>query len=88
MALDVSVLALYGSLDIQVSADVNSTAFLEAAAESSIPDHTLVTIPAANHSFQEACTGHVTESAQLKPEFAPDFLETLLTWLAEQVSRN
>ena len=86
VALDVPVLALYGGLDIQVSAHINSAAFLEAAAESNIPDHTLVTIPAANHSFQEALTGHVTEFAQLKPEFAPDFLETLLTWLAEQVS--
>ena len=63
MALDVPVLALYGGLDIQVSADINSAAFLEAVAESNIPDHTLITIPAANHSFQEALTGHVTEFA-------------------------
>ena len=88
VALDVPVLALYGGLDIQVPADINSAAFLEAVAESNIPDHTLVTIPAANHSFQEALTGHLTGFAQLKPEFAPDFLETLLMWLAEQVSRN
>ena len=51
-----------------------------------IPDHTPVTIPAANHSFQEARIGHVTESAQLKPVFTPDSLETLLTWLADQVT--
>lgn len=85
-ALSVPVLALYGGLDVQVPADVNSTAFLEVAAESNIPDHTLVTIPAANHAFQEARTGQVTEFAQLKPEFAPEFLESLLTWLADQVS--
>lgn len=85
-ALGVPVLALLGALDVQVSADVNSAAFLAVAAESNIPDHTLVTFAAANHSFQEARTGQVAEFAQLKPEFAPEFLETLLTWLADQVS--
>ena len=87
-ALDVPVIALYGELDVQVPADVNAIAFREAVAESSIPHHTLATVPAGNHLFQKASTGSVTEYAQLKPEFTVDFLEVLLAWLTDQVVRE
>ena len=81
VALSVPVLALYGELDTQVPAAANATAMSDAIAESNIPGHTLATIPAANHLFQQASTGSVNEYAQLEPEFAPEFLEILTTWL-------
>ena len=40
------------------------------------------------HLFQEASTGSVNEYAQLKPEFAPEFLEILVTWLTDQLGRQ
>ena len=83
VALSVPVLALYGELDTQVPAAANATAMSDAIAESDIPQHTLATIPAANHLFQQAATGSVNEYAQLEPEFAPEFLEVLTTWLAD-----
>ena len=83
VALSVPVLALYGELDTQVPAAANATAMSDAIAESTIPHHTLATIPAANHLFQEASTGSVNEYTQLKPEFAPGFLEVLTTWLTD-----
>ena len=86
LALDVPVLALFGTHDTQVPADQNSTAMSEAFGESSIPSHALATIWPANHLFQEAETGAVEEYAVLKPEFAPDFLQFLLDWLAVQTA--
>ena len=81
VALSVPVLALYGELDTQVLAVPNSTAMAEAIAESDIPSHTLATIPSANHLFQAATTGSVNEYAELEPEFVPEVLEILATWL-------
>ena len=81
VALSVPVLALYGELDTQVLAVPNSTAMAEAIAESDIPHHTLATIPSANHLFQAATTGSVNEYAELEPEFVPEVLEILATWL-------
>ena len=87
LALDVPVLALFGTHDTQVPADQNSTAMSEAFADSSIPSHALATIWPANHLFQEAVTGNIDEYAVLNPEFVPDFLEFLLDWLAMQTAR-
>ena len=36
--------------------------------------------------FQEASTGSVNEYAQLRPEFAPELLDALAAWLADQLS--
>ena len=83
VALSVPVLALYGELDTQVPAAANATAMSDAIAESNIPGHTLATVFAANHLFQEASTGSVNEYAELEPEFAPEFLEILTTWLTD-----
>ena len=85
-SLYVPVLALFGVLDTQVPVDQNSTAMSEAFAESNIPSHSLASIWPANHLFQEAETGGIDEYAQLEPEFAPDFLEFLLDWLAMETA--
>ncbi len=84
--LRVPVLAVYGELDVQVPADVNSAAMGRAIAGSGVPSHTLATVPRANHLFQEAVTGGVEEYGRLGREFAPEFLEILLEWLAAEVN--
>ena len=83
VALDVPVLALFGELDTQVAAAGNSIAMSEAIAESNVPGYTIATIFSANHLFQEAVTGSVSEYARLKREFAPDFVQILTDWLGE-----
>ena len=85
VSLSVPVLALYGELDTQVPAGMNSTAMSGAIAESDVPRHTLATIARANHLFQEASTGSVNEYAQLRPEFAPELLDALTAWFADQL---
>ena len=83
VALDVPVIALYGELDVQVPAAINSTAMSEAIAESNVPTHTIATISSANHLFQEAVTGNVDEYRRLRREFVPDFVAILTEWLTD-----
>ena len=86
LALDVPVLALFGVLDSEVPVDQNSTAMSKALDESNIPSYTLASTWTANHFFQQAETGDRIEYHLLKPEFAPEFLEFLLEWLAERAA--
>ena len=84
-ALDVPVLALFGELDTQVRAGPNASAVSEAIAASDVPGYAIGTVLGANHLFQSATTGSPDEYDLLRPDFAPEFLDFLLPWLAEQV---
>ena len=77
----VPVLALFGELDVQVDAEQNRVALEEALSRAGNDDVTIVVFPTANHLFQDAVTGSVTEYATLPPEFIPGFLETITDWL-------
>ncbi len=79
--LTVPVLAVYGELDTQVPSATNAAAFSEAIAGVDNPDNTVVTLLGANHLFQEAVTGSPSEYAELKPEFVPGFLESVIEWI-------
>ncbi|MCL0050825.1 alpha/beta hydrolase [Dehalococcoidia bacterium] len=81
----VPVLALFGELDVQVDAAQNRAALEEALARAGNDDVTVVVFPTANHLFQDAVTGGVTEYPLLSPEFLPDFLKTITDWLLERV---
>lgn len=77
----VPVLALFGGKDVQVDAAQNAAPMLEALQKAGNEDVAVVILPNANHLFQEATTGAFSEYATLPPEFTPDLLPTLLTWL-------
>ena len=79
------VLALYGELDTQVSAETNSEAFSQAVVGTGNLDYTVTTISGANHLFQEAVTGSPNEYGGLEPEFAPGLVDLLREWLLGQV---
>jgi pimeloyl-ACP methyl ester carboxylesterase len=80
----IPVLAIYGTLDVQVDADQNAPAFEAAMKEAGNTDYQLTVLPKANHLMQEATTGSPTEYATLKQEFTPDFLPTIIDWLTKQ----
>ncbi len=80
----IPVLAIYGTLDLQVDADQNATAFEAAMKKASNTDYQLTTLTGANHLMQAAATGSPTEYATLKQEFTPDFLPTIIDWLTKQ----
>ncbi|MBN1434609.1 alpha/beta hydrolase [Candidatus Fermentibacterales bacterium] len=86
-ALDISrvacpVLALYGSLDCQVTIDANAGP-MELALTGN-PDHAVIVVEGANHLFQEAVAGSVEEYAALESHFIRGFPETICQWIAER----
>lgn len=80
----VPVLALYGALDVQVPVDLNEPALREALAVAGNEDVETVILPDANHLFQAARSGAVSEYAELAPEFTTDFLPALVGWVRER----
>ncbi len=81
----IPVLAIYGTLDVQVDADQNAPAFEAAMKEAGNSDYQVTILPDANHLMQAATTGSVSEYGTLKQEFTPDFLPTIIEWLQKHV---
>ena len=76
-SLDVPLLALYGGKDFQVPAEMNADV-LDGR------DGVTVTIVAdANHLFQTAETGALTEYGQIEETIAPETLQMIVAWIAE-----
>jgi pimeloyl-ACP methyl ester carboxylesterase len=78
------VLAIFGGRDVQVIAESNRLALESALAAAGNEDVTTLTIPDANHLFQEAVTGAVPEYGDLAPEFIDGFVESVVGWTAER----
>ena len=77
----VPVLALFGVLDVQVDLWQNRAGMLAALERAGNGDVTVAVFPRANHLFQQATTGSVTEYTSLSPAFVPRFLETISAWI-------
>lgn len=82
----VPVLALFGGLDVQVDAEQNAPAIEAALAEAGNEDVTVITLPGANHLFQAATTGGVSEYSTLAGAFTPDLMPVILDWLAAHIT--
>ncbi len=80
--LDIPVLALIGSLDLQVSADENIPA-LDAALAAGL-DATVSRLDGLNHLFQTAETGVVSEYARIEETFAPAAIELIVEWIIKR----
>lgn len=82
--LSVPVLAMNGSLDVQVSARQNLPAIASALAASQSTDWQVTELPGLNHLFQSAKTGALGEYSAIQETIAPTALRTLQAWLAER----
>jgi hypothetical protein len=82
----VPVLALFGDKDVQVDAAQNAGPLEAALAEAGNTDVTIVTLAGANHLFQAANTGAVSEYASLPGEFTPELIPEILDWLLARVT--
>ena len=80
----VPVLALFGVLDVQVDLWQNRAGMLAALERARNGDVTVAVFPRANHLFQQATTGSLTEYASLPPTFVPLFLETISAWILDR----
>ena len=82
--VDVPVLALYGSKDLQVPPGQNADPMRAALQESPSDDVTVRVLNGLNHLFQSAETGLPTEYAQIETTMAPRALETVSGWIRER----
>ncbi len=74
------VLAVYGSLDVQVEADVNAPAMAGALAGNA--GSAVEVLEGANHLFQSANTGSTEEYASLDQRFVPGLIPLLLSTIS------
>ncbi|TVQ33352.1 MAG: alpha/beta hydrolase [Phycisphaeraceae bacterium] len=78
------VLALCGSLDLQVPAEANLTAIRTALREAGNQDVTILELEGLNHLFQTARTGLPGEYGSIEETFAPQALDIVAEWVEEQ----
>jgi hypothetical protein len=76
----VPVLAIFGGKDVQVLAASNAAALQANLDAAGNDDVEIITIPDANHLFQEAETGAYAEYGQLAPEFIDGFVDAVVDW--------
>jgi len=79
------VLALNGSLDMQVPAQVNLSEIEKALKDAGNADVTTREFPGLNHLFQTAKTGALDEYAQIEETFAPAVLDAMTLWIRNHV---
>ncbi|MBD3369979.1 alpha/beta fold hydrolase [Candidatus Fermentibacteria bacterium] len=79
--VDCPVLALFGSLDVQVTAEANLEPMREALEDN--PDAEVIVVEGANHLFQAASTGGVDEYPALEKDFIEGFKRTVSDWILE-----
>ncbi len=75
------VLAIDGTLDLQVSAKQNLPAIAAALAESKSGNWAVANLPGLNHLFQTAKTGNVPEYSTIEETISPLALRTIGEWL-------
>lgn len=83
-ATRVPVLALNGSLDLQVPADENLAGIQRALAAGGNRDVTVEKLPGLNHLFQTARTGAPSEYAQIEETFSPAALRRIGDWIVQR----
>ncbi|MEA3310997.1 MAG: alpha/beta hydrolase, partial [candidate division WOR-3 bacterium] len=79
--VDARVLAFFGEKDLQVPARMNAAAMEETFKKAGKENYSIRICCKANHLFQAANTGAVSEYAQLPKEFVPCFLPNVTNFI-------
>jgi len=80
-AAKVPVLIVYGGRDLQVAPELNAQPATDALKRSGQPQTMIVTLPTANHLFQQANTGLLDEYGTLTDEMGPALTGIVTEWL-------
>jgi fermentation-respiration switch protein FrsA (DUF1100 family) len=80
--IGVPVLALNGTLDLQVPVKENLAAI--GAALKDNPDVTIAELPGLNHLFQTATTGAIGEYRDIEETFSPTALDLMSEWIRQR----
>lgn len=84
--IDVPVLALYGSKDLQVPPEQNASPMRAALRDAPTSDATVRVLDGLNHIFQPAETGSPSRYGKIETTMAPEALEKISTWIRERTS--
>lgn len=84
--IDVPVLALYGSNDLQVPPTQNADPMRTALEQRPNNDVTVRVLDGLNHLFQPADTGSPAEYAQIETTMASEALQTVTAWIRARTS--
>jgi uncharacterized protein len=82
------VLAVIGSLDLQVPARQNLPAISEALKAGGNKDHTVLELAGLNHLLQTARTGSPLEYAQIEETMSPKALELIADWIIKHTTQQ
>jgi uncharacterized protein len=83
----VPVLALGGTLDMQVPARENLSGIDAALRAAGNTDYRIVELPNLNHLFQTATNGSPAEYATIDETIAPQVLELIASWINQRFGR-
>ena len=83
--LKLPVLALNGSLDLQVTARENLAGIKNNLEKAKNKNFETLEMPGLNHLFQEAKTGSVAEYSQLEQTISPTVLDKMSTWILKKI---
>ena len=75
------VLAMNGTLDLQVLPDVNLPGIEAALARAGNQDVTVKRMDGLNHLFQHAHSGSIAEYASIQETFSPEALDLMTQWI-------
>jgi uncharacterized protein len=78
----VPVLALNGTLDLQVPYKANLPAIEAALKDAGNTDFRVVPMPGLHHLFQTATTGSPSEYSTISETFSPAALDLIATWIS------
>ena len=81
------LLALNGSLDVQVPAKENLEAIEKALIFGGNSHYSIEEIPGANHLFQQAKTGNVDEYGKIEETMSPEVLQKISDWIEKEVRK-
>jgi hypothetical protein len=82
------VLAINGSLDVQVPPGPNLDAIRDALGEAGNDDITVEELGGLNHLFQTATTGSPTEYAEIEETVAPPVLDLITNWVLQRMTEE
>lgn len=82
------VLAVNGSMDLQVDPQLNLPAIEAALQAGGNSDVTIRELPGLNHLFQSCQSGAVSEYGQIEETLAPELLETVTSWIQSKTARQ
>jgi pimeloyl-ACP methyl ester carboxylesterase len=82
--VDVPVLSLNGSRDVQVRAGINQRAIAAALRKGGNTQFTIRELPGLNHLFQESETGSMAEYERIEQTFSRAAMGEIATWILEQ----